>query len=161
MKWKQMTGQERYRVVEMARKGEKSLKEICETFGVSRQALNKAMEKVSQAAMEVLEPKKSGRKGKSEEEKKVAELSQRATSLEKDVQHWKTRFEVAQAFIELTREQERRERRQGEKKKRLKTNKGASGSVAELRGEAQLASVDDGRDAGHPEAESREVDKEK
>jgi hypothetical protein len=39
--------------------------------------------------------------------------------LEKDVQHWKTRFEVAQAFIELTREQERRERVQGKKKKTL------------------------------------------
>ena len=95
----------------MARKGEKPLKEICETFGVSRQALSKAMEKVSQAAMEALEPKKSGRKGRSEQEKKVAELSKRATSLEKDVKHWKTRFEVAQAFIELSREQERRERR--------------------------------------------------
>ena len=73
MKWKEMTGQERYQVVEMARKGEKSLKEICQTFGVSRQALSKAMEKASQAAMDALEPKKTGRKPQSEQEKEMKE----------------------------------------------------------------------------------------
>ena len=161
MKWKEMTGPERYRVVEMARLGEKSLKEICETFGVSRQALSKAMEKVSQAAMEALEPKRSGRKGKSQEEKKVAALSQRATSLEKDVHHWKTRFEVAQAFIELSREQERRERVQGKKKKRYKTSQGTTGSVDRPGKTARLATVDDGPGAGTPEQEPGEVDKEK
>jgi len=161
MKWKEMTGPERYRVVEMARRAEKSLKEICETFGVSRQVLSKAMEKVSQAAMEALEPKRSGRKGKSQTEKKVAELSQRATSLEKDVQHWKTRFEVAQAFIELTREQERRERVQGKKKKRCKASQGPTGSVDRAGKTARLAPVDDGTGAGHPEEEPGKMDKEK
>jgi transposase len=159
MKWKQMTGPERYRVVEMALRGEKSLKEISETFGVSRQVLSKAMEKVSQAAMEALEPKKSGRKGKSEEEKKLAELSQRASSLEKDVKHWKTRFEVAQAFIELTREQERRERTEGKKKKRRKTGQGPAGRADRSGQATRLAPVDDGRGAGHPEGEPGEVDK--
>ena len=161
MKWKKMTGQERYQVVEMARRGEKSLKEICETFGVSRQALSKAMEKVSQAAMEALEPKKSGRKGKSEEEKKMTELSRRATSLEKDVHHWKTRFEVAKAFIELSREQERRERMQEKKKKRLETSKGTSGSDDTPGKEPLLAPVDDGRGAGHPDPEPGKMGKEK
>lgn len=161
MKWKEMTGPERCRVVEMARRGEKSLKEICETFGVSRQALSKAMEKVSQAATEALEPKRSGRKAKSQAEKKVAELSQRATSLEKDVQHWKTRFEVAQAFIDLSREQERRERVQGKKKKRYKTSQGTTGSVDRSGKTARLATVDDGRGAGNPEQEPGKVGKEK
>lgn len=161
MKWKEMTGEERYRVVEMARRGEKSLKEICETFGVSRQALSKAMEKVSQAAVETLEPKRSGRKGKSQEQKKVSELSQRATSLEKDVQHWKTRFEVAQAFIDLSREQDRRDRMQGKKKKRCKTSQGTTRIVPRPGKTARLGPVDDGRGTGHPEKESGEVDKEK
>jgi len=161
MKWKEMTGPERYRVVEMARRGEKSLKEICETFGVSRQALSKAMEKVSQAAMEALEPKRSGRKGKSQEQKKVTELSQRATSLEKDVHHWKTRFEVAQAFIELSREQERRERGQGKKKKRCKTSQRTPGSVDRAGKTVRLATVDDGPGTGTPEQEPGKVDKEK
>jgi uncharacterized protein YlxW (UPF0749 family) len=119
------------------------------------------MEKVSQAAMEALEPKRSGRKGKSQEEKKVAELSQRATSLEKDVQHWKTRFEVAQAFIDLSREQERRERVQGKKKKRCKTSQGTTGSVDRSGKMVRLATVDDGPGTGTPEQEPGEVDKEK
>lgn len=160
MQWKEMTGPERYQVVEMARRGKKSLKEICETFGVSRQVLSKAMEKVSQAAMEALEPHRSGRKGKSPEEKQVAELSQRASSLEKDVHHWKTRFEVAQAFIELTREQERRERTEAKKKKRFKPSQGAKGSVDRSGKTARLAPVDDGRGAGHREEEPQAVDKE-
>ena len=91
----------------------------------------------------------------------MTELSQRATSLEKDVQHWKTRFEVAQSFIELSREQERRERMQGEKKKRYKTNQGTTQSVRPSGKTARLAPVDDGRSAGRPNAESSEVDKEK
>jgi hypothetical protein len=119
------------------------------------------MEKVSQAAMEALEPKMSGRKGKSQEEKKVAELSQRASSLEKDVKHWKTRFEVAQAFIELTREQERRDRMQGKKKKLYKGSQGPKGIVPRSGKTARLAPVDDGRGAGHPEEEPGAVDKEK
>jgi len=160
MQWKEMTGPERYQVVEMARRGEKSLKEICETFGVSRQVLSKAMEKVARAAMEALEPKRSGRKGKSPEEKQLAELSQQAGSLQKEVQHWKTRFEVAQAFIELTREQERRERREAKKKKRFKKSPGVAGSPERAGQTAPVAPVDDGRGVGDRAEEPRALDKE-
>ena len=68
MKWKELDGEERYRVVELARKGEVPLSEICETFGVSRQTLYRAMEKAERASMAALEPKTAGRKGKSEQE---------------------------------------------------------------------------------------------
>ena len=62
MKWKDLGGEERYRVVEMVRKGEMTIKEICEAFGVTRQALRQAVEKADLASVEALEPRKRGRK---------------------------------------------------------------------------------------------------
>ena len=153
MQWKEMTGEEKYRVVEMARKGEKPIKEICRTFGVSRQALSKAMEKVSRAAVEALEPKTPGRKAKTEQDQEISILSKRHTSLAKEVNHWKTRYEVAQAFIDLTREEERRQRREGKKKKRKRPEK----EVLPSRPEAAMASADDGESYGDQHKESEEV----
>ena len=155
MQWKEMTGEEKYRVVEMARKGEKPIKEICRTFGVSRQALSKAMEKVSRAAVEALEPKKPGRKATTEQDQEISILSKRHTFLAKELNHWKTRYEVAQAFIDLTREDERRQRREGKKKKRRSPAK----EVLPSRAGSPLASVGDGESDGHQHPESDEVGK--
>jgi len=155
MQWKEMTGEEKYRVVDMARKGEKPIKEICRTFGVSRQALSKAMEKVSRAAVDALEPKKPGKKARTEQDQEISILSRRHTSLEKELSHWKMRYEVAQAFIDLTRGDERRQRREGKKKKRRRPEK----EVLPSRSGLSLASVDDGESDGHQHPESDEVGK--
>jgi transposase-like protein len=130
--WQNMTSEEKYRVVKMARSGEMQIKEICEAFGVTRQTLNKAIEKVEQAALTALEPKSRGRKPKTEEAQKITELSKKHASLEKEVDHWKTRYEVAQKYISIMHEEdeveERRERnrrkreRKQQKKKRDKTS---------------------------------------
>ena len=94
MRWKDMTGPERYRVVEMARRGERPLVEICRTFEVSRQTLHKAMERVEQAAMEALEPQTPGRKGPSEEQLLIGELEKKTTGLEKQVEILNKRVDV-------------------------------------------------------------------
>jgi transposase-like protein len=104
MKWQDMTGEERYRVVELARKGEQSIQKICETFGVSRQSLRRAINAAEQGAMAALAPKKRGRKSKSEQEQRAEELAKQNASLSKQVAHWKKRYDVAQSFIELQRE---------------------------------------------------------
>ena len=64
LKWQELGGEERYRVVEMARKGEVALSELCKTFGVRRQTLYRAMEAADRASARALEPKKRGRKPK-------------------------------------------------------------------------------------------------
>jgi len=77
--------------------------------------------------------------------------------LSKEVEHWKTRFEVAQAFIEITRDQEQRE--QQKKKQRgakTRTAREADGTGNDPR----LALVDDGADAGDTEAEPGKMEKE-
>jgi transposase-like protein len=160
MKWKEMTGEERYRVVEMARKGERPMTEICRTFGVSRQALSRAMEKASQAAMEALEPKRPGRKGKSAEAQEIEALTMKTTGLQKTVEHWKTRYEVAQAFIDLTREADRNASLGGKKKKRLKVARFPAKEVSEPGVQTRLAAEDDGRDPGDRAGESDSLDEE-
>jgi transposase-like protein len=116
MQWKDLGGEERYRIVEMVRKGEVSVKEICKTFGVTRQALSRAVEKADQAAVEALEPKKRGRKPKTMEESEVFELAKRKSSLENELEHWKTKYEIAKTFIELERKLDRGETLPGEKR---------------------------------------------
>jgi transposase-like protein len=109
MKWTELSGEERYRIVEMARKGEVPLKEICETFGVSRQTLYRAMHKADEASAAALEPRRPGRKSKTEDQQAISELSGRMVDLQKELEHWKTKYEVAEAFLELERKYDRGE----------------------------------------------------
>lgn len=103
MRWKDLSGEERYRVVQMARSGEVPVVELCRTFGVSRQSLKQAMEKVDRAAMEALTPKLPGRKGKSPEEAELSAMIKEKALLEKDLTHWKQKYEIAMTFVELHR----------------------------------------------------------
>ena len=104
LKWTQLSGQERYRVVMLARKGDIEVSELCQTFGVSRQTLYRAMEAVDQASMAALEPKKRGRKPTPLSETRAQELTTSNTSLQKELDHWKMKYEVAKTFIDLERQ---------------------------------------------------------
>jgi transposase-like protein len=125
LKWKELSGQERYRVVMLARKGEVSVRELCKSFGVSRQTLYRAMEAADQAAMEALEPKKRGRKPIPVLEVETKELTTSNATLKKELEHWKTKYEVAKTFIELERQLDRKSSRsgRGEKKGRRRRKK--------------------------------------
>jgi transposase-like protein len=101
MKWKDLSGQERYHVVQMAREGKVSIKELCRSFGVSRQTLKTAMDKADQAAMEVLTPKSPGRKGKSKDRVEADAMKQEKALLEKELDHWKQKYEIAMAFVDI------------------------------------------------------------
>jgi transposase-like protein len=115
MKWKDLSGMERFRVVELARSGQVDKAELCRTFGVSRQTLNRAVRQADEAAMAALEPKKAGRPGKSTEKAELTELKQDYKKLEKKLKEAEQRFEVAKAFLELQRKLERGEPLPGEK----------------------------------------------
>lgn len=125
LKWKELSGQERYRVVMLARKGEVSVRELCKTFGVSRQTLYRAMEAADQAAMEALEPKKRGRRPTPVSEVEAKELTASNVNLKKELDHWKTKYEVAKTFIELERQLEQKSSQsgRGEKKHRGRKKK--------------------------------------
>ena len=109
MKWTELSGEERYRVVEMARKGEVPQKEICETFGVSRQTLYRAMHTADEVSAAALEPKKPGRKAKTPDEQAIVELNSQMEGLQKELDQWRTKYEVAKAFLELERKYDRGE----------------------------------------------------
>jgi transposase-like protein len=114
MKWKDLKGEERYRVVETARKGQVPIRELCRTFGVSRQALKTAMDKADRGAMDALEPKSPGRKARSMEESQASRVMEENVSLRKELEHWKQKFDVAMTFVELHRKLQRGESLPGE-----------------------------------------------
>ncbi len=103
MRWKELDGRERWQVLELMRKGEVPLKEICERFGVSRQTLYRAMDRADGAARQALQPRTAGRKAPSEEEMAQAQSKERIAGLNKELDRWKTKYEAAQAFLELER----------------------------------------------------------
>lgn len=123
LQWKALSGEERYRVVEMARKGEVAISELCKTFGVSRQTLYRAMEAADRASAEALEPKKRGRKPRPASEVRSTELEASNAGLHKELEHWKTRYQVTRTLLDLERKLERGEPLPGEKGKKKKLRK--------------------------------------
>ena len=116
LKWKSLSGEERYQVVELARKGELEITELCRTFGVSRQTLYRALEAADRASVEALTPKRRGRKRQPASQKKFTEIQSATADLEKELKRMRQKYEVAQALLDLQRKAERGERLPGEKK---------------------------------------------
>ncbi len=161
MKWKELSGEERYRVVQMARKGEAPIKELCRTFGVSRQTLRSAMEKVDQAAMEALNPKTPGRKERPREQVELISVKKEKASLEKELALWKQKYEIAMTFVDLQRQALDGEHLPGEeevprkkkKLRRLKKRKITRTSGPDRRAAGMAGTADGGGD-GSETAES-------
>ena len=123
LKWKELSGEERYRVVEIARKGQVAISELCKTFGVSRQTLYRAMAAADRASTEALELKQRGRKPKPANEVRTTELEAGNAELRKELEHWKTKYQVARTMLDLERKLERGEPLPGEKGKKRKQRK--------------------------------------
>jgi transposase-like protein len=151
MKWKDLSGEERYRVVEMARKGDAPIGELCRSFGVSRQTLRNAMEKADRASMQALEPKSPGRKGRSPEQVELISTKREKSSLEKELALWKQKYEIAMTFVDLQRQAldgeplpgEEEPPRKKKKRRRLKKRKTTTTSGPGRR-TAEVAGTNDG-----------------
>jgi len=118
MKWQELNGEERYRVVELTRKGEISITELCRTFGVSRQTLYRAIEAVDRSAIAALQPKTRGRKPRPISEVKTEALENEKADLESELRRWRQKYEVAKTILDLTRRAERGEVLPGEEGKK-------------------------------------------
>jgi transposase len=121
MKWQELSGEERYRVVELARKGEIPIRELCRTFEVSRQTLYRAMEAADQASMAALEPKRRGRKPRPQSEVQREELEQEKADLQKEVARWRQKYEISKTILDLQRKVDHGEPLPGEKGEKNKS----------------------------------------
>jgi transposase-like protein len=158
MKWQSLSGQERYRVVELARKGEVEITELCRTFGVSRQTLYRALEAADRASVQALTPKRRGRKARGASETKLAEVRAKKAELEKALKRMRQKYEVAQALLDLQRKAERGERLPGEKKT-LRGRRGPNPSGPSSTGtKTTLAGGGDGERAGGEASGARALD---
>ena len=127
LKWKALSGEERYRVVELARKGKLPIRELCQTFGVSRQTLYRAMAAADRASAQALELKPRGRKPKPASTVRAMELEAGNAELRKELEHWKTKYQVARTLLDLERKLDRGEPLPGEEgKKKRRRKKGTT-----------------------------------
>ena len=116
LRWQDLTGQERYQVIELMRRPEVNIQELCRTFGVSRQKLYRAAEQADKAAVSALEVKPRGRKPVAEPVRQAQELATRNKDLAKQLEKMTQRYEVAQTLLDLQRQLDRGEPLPGEKK---------------------------------------------
>jgi transposase-like protein len=116
LKWKDLDGQQKYEIVELARKPGTQIQELCQTFGISRQTLYRAMEAADTAAIEALSPKQKGRPRIPPSQKEIQDLQSRNKELEKDLKRQKLKNQVAQALLDLQRKADRGQKLPGEKK---------------------------------------------
>ncbi len=116
LKWKNLDGQQKYQVVELARKEETSITELCQTFGISRQTLYRAMDMADMAATKALSPKPKGRPRTTPTEKEIQDLRVQNKDLEASLKRQRMKNEVAMALLELHRKADRGEKLPGEKK---------------------------------------------
>ena len=116
LKWKALDGQQKYEIVELARKQGTQVQEVCKTFGISRQTLYRAMEAADTAAIEALSPKPKGRPPVPASQKEIETLQSRNKKLEQDLKQQKLKTRVAHALLELQRKADRGQRLPGEKK---------------------------------------------
>jgi transposase-like protein len=128
MKWQELSGEERYRVVELARKGEVSIRELCRTFGVSRQTLHRTIEAADQAAIAALGPKKRGRKPRPASAVKTETLESEKETLAQELDRWRQKYEVAKTILDLQRRAERGERLPGEEGEKTRRDRQKKGS---------------------------------
>ena len=154
MKWKELNGEARYRVVQMAREGKVPIKALCRSFGVSRQTLKTAMDKADRAAREALTPKSPGRKGKSKDKAEAEAMKQEKDELQKELDRWKQKYEIAMTFVDIHKKLLNREalsekpkgpKRPGKKKQRkgLRNPRSAKRAGADRTG-AEVEKSDDG-----------------
>jgi hypothetical protein len=121
---------------------------LSSSLGVTRQTLYKAIEAVEEAARAALEPGKPGRKPKPEPEVRATELVSQKAALEKELDRWKTKYDVVKTLLDLERALDRGEDLPGEKKRRkpepAPTPPGRPGTGGSATG------MDGARDGGGP-----------
>jgi transposase-like protein len=116
LKWKSLDGQQKYEIVELARKQGTQVQEVCKTFGICRQTLYRAMEAADKGAIEALSPKPKGRPPVAPSQREIETLQARNKELEQDLKQQKLKNQVAQALLELQRKADRGQTLPGEKK---------------------------------------------
>jgi len=135
-------------VIEVMRKGQVEIKELCKSFGDSRQTLYRALEATDKASVEALTRKRRGRKAQPASEKQVKELQGEKKKLEKDLHRMSQRYEIAQTLLDLQRQAEQGKRLPGEKKNLRPADSADPKSLFTRRRPTRMARTDDGSSVG-------------
>jgi transposase-like protein len=113
-RWQELTGADRWEVIQQARRKEIPVTDLCRMFGITRQTLYRAMEAADQAAQDALAPKSPGRKKKPASELEVASLQEKLSAQQKELARWQQKYEVLQTLRKLEQKLAKGERLPGE-----------------------------------------------
>jgi transposase-like protein len=118
VKWQDLGAEERLALIEQVWQGRVTKSQLCRTFQMSRQVLHKAMQAVTEAATQALEPRRPGRKPPTEQEERIAALEAAMSRKDFELKRAQQKYEVAQALLDLQRKLDHGEPLPREGKKR-------------------------------------------
>ncbi len=147
-RWRQMSGEQRYRLLELLNKGAVEVSELSRTFGVSRQSLYRALAMAQAAGIAALTPKPAGRKARPATQQKLTELQAEKKKLERELYLTRQKYEVAEALLDLQRRLDRGEPLPGEKKARNRKSRTATSGAGPTGEGKRLVPRSDGSGAG-------------
>ena len=102
-RWRELSGEERWKVIEQSRRGEMPIGDLCRQFGISRQTLYRMREAADRAARQALEPRAPGRKKKPVSEVEIQALRRDLEQREKELDRWRQKYEVTKSLLTLER----------------------------------------------------------
>jgi transposase-like protein len=117
MRWQDLNAEQRYEMIAMIRTGKATVAQVSETLEVTKQTLYNAIDAAESAAIAALVPGKRGRKPKPEPEVRASELLSQKAALEKELERWKTKYDVVRTLLDFERTLDRGECLPGEKKR--------------------------------------------
>jgi hypothetical protein len=118
MKWQDLDAGQRYEMLQMIRLGKTTVPHLAETLSVTKATLYEALKAAEEAAKAALVPGRPGRKPRPEAEVQVSDLLEEKAKLEKLVQEWQTKYEVAKTLLDFERLVDSGGALPGEKKRR-------------------------------------------
>lgn len=158
VRWQQLSGEQRYRVLELLNKGAVEVAELSRTFGVSRQTLYRALAMAQAAGIAALTPKPAGRKPPPAAQQKLTELQTEKKKLERELLLTRQKYEVAEALLDLQRRLDRGESLPGEKKARNRPSRTDTSGAGPTGGGKRMVPSSDGGDTGDHAGSAGPVD---
>jgi transposase-like protein len=118
VQWQDLTGEQRWQVIEQARRGQIQITDLCRTFGITRQTLYRAMATADQAARQALTPSPPGRKKKPANEVQVQALKKELATRQQELDLWRQKYEVTKTLLSLERKLAQGKALPGEQRKK-------------------------------------------
>ena len=102
-RWRDLTGAEKWEVILESQRDRVRMRDLCESFGMTRQTLHRCKAAAERAAKSALEPRSPGRKPRPESEKQTEALREELEATRNELDLMRQRYEVTKTLLSLER----------------------------------------------------------